>query len=121
MLLAIAIAATIQAQPTEELRPRDALTSQAYRDCMANAASMADERGCMSVEVERAGARVADAMVETGADAEGHALWRASVEHDCRAEYDLAQGSNSADMRRMACLIELRSERAAYLQRRLRW
>lgn len=54
---------------------------------------------------------------EDTTDARSERLWRASVDHDCAAEYEMAGGGNSADMRRDVCLIVALYDRAEYLQR----
>jgi uncharacterized protein YecT (DUF1311 family) len=82
---------------------------------------MAGERTCLAAEVQRWRGQVAAVAMESGIDAESQRLWLQLVEHDCQGEYDIAVGSNSADMRRDACMIEMHFERVAHLQRRGRW
>jgi hypothetical protein len=115
MLTTLALALVLQAAE------RPVASSAAYAACAADAVSMYDERRCLAAEVERWRGEVTAAVLETGIDAESHALWRQLIEHDCQGEYDLAGGSNSADMRRDACLIELHAERVSYLRRRGVW
>lgn len=98
-------------------RPMNA--SETYRHCAISAPSMVDQRQCLHDELMWA-REALELVVDTTA-ASSNKLWRASINHDCAAKYDMARGSNSVDMRRDACLIEALYDRADYLQRAGRW
>lgn len=103
----------------EEARPIGA--SAEYRACTTAAQSMIDERTCLTQEARRARIALSAAIAESDVDAESQVMWERLTEHDCQAEFDLAGGGNSADMRQTACEIEAMADRAAYLARRGRW
>lgn len=118
----LAVVLAVAAVPAwgQSVGERPIKASETYQRCTAAAPSMADQRQCIRDEL--AWARHALELVKSDtADAHSDALWRASVDYDCAAEYDLAGGGNSADMRRDACLIEALYDRADYLQRAGRW
>ena len=114
MLVTAAFLLVMQAAPKE----RPATASAVYAECEVDAVSMADERECLTAEVDRWRVEVEEVAQDTGIDAESQVLWRRLVEYDCQGEYELAGGGNSADMRRDTCLIEMQAERVSYLLRR---
>ena len=119
-LLAVALALAAVPAWGQSVGERPIKASETYRRCIAAAPSMADQRQCLRDEL--AWARQALVLVKSDtADAHSDALWRASVDYDCAAEYTAAGGGNSADMRRDSCLIEALYDRADYLQRAGRW
>lgn len=119
-LLAVALACAAVPAWGQSVGERPMKASETYHRCAAAAPSMAAQRKCLRDEL--ALARQALELVKSDTtDAHSDGLWRASVDHDCAAEYDLAGGGNSADMRRDACLIEALYDRADYLQRAGRW
>ncbi len=121
MLLALVLMVSAEAPQMAEARPARLFTSDAYVACAAAAVGMADKRACLAAEVERGRALLAQAVATTPSDQHGQALWKISADHDCQGESDLAQGGSSADLRQMACQIELQADRIAYLKRRGLW
>lgn len=119
-LLAVALAFAAMPACGQSVGERPIKASETYHRCTAAAPSMADQRQCLRDEL--AWARQALELVKSDTtDVHSDALWRASVEYDCAAEYDVASGGNSAEMRRDACLVEALYDRADYLQRAGRW
>lgn len=117
---AILFASTLPAAAQSQ-GERPVKSSIEYKECQASAVSMADERLCLAAEVGRMRAALATTVNAVGIDGHSQGLWRASMQHDCQGEYDLADGGSSADMRFMACEIEATADRADYLLRRGRW
>lgn len=121
MLVCLVAAGAPLSAAAQSVEERPVSASTAYRQCAAGSSSQAGQRACLASEVERANRALADTVVASGVDAKSQELWSQSTAHDCQAEYDMAGGGNSADMRQMACVIEQTAARSDYLLRRGNW